>query len=337
MIKNNAKYFFLVLALHGLMACDSRLDTKQKGSLNNSLSIVNIGRLISGGHLPLAIVEKKFLKNLRSFTLNAVQNHDWNDVVVDLNSGRLEGAFMLSPLAMNLIREGFQGKIVLLANRNGNGLILSNRIKSIEALKVRKSIIAVPHKYSQQHVLLQVLLSKYGISKGLVKIVVMPPKDMIYSLRNGEIDGLLVGEPDGIKVVNTSLGWMAAISPQIWEGHMDHVLLVTNKFINEEPEKLQEFINELVRAGSLIEKNPRQAAIMGEDYTGSAAELFEQVLTTPANWITYTNMVARESEIASMAEKMVTTGLWSGVPRDLMAGYFDMQFASQAEQLIRVR
>lgn len=47
---------------------------------------------------------------------------------------------------------------------------------------------------------------------------------------------------------------MTAVSTQIWKDHMDHVFLASDKFIREQPEKLQELINQLVRAAAFIEK-----------------------------------------------------------------------------------
>ena len=301
----------------------------------NTLEYVNIGRLICGGHLPLAIVEKKYQDQLKSFKLRTVQNHDWNDVIADMKSGKLAGTFILSPLAMNLIHEGFPGKIVLMSDRNGNGFVLSKKFKSIDDLKNQKSIIAVPHLFSQHNVLVHTLLKKHNIPSGNVKILGMPPRDMINSLRNGEIDGFMVGEPEGNRSISLGVGWLAAISPTIWKDHMDHVFLASNKFINEQPKKLQELIDQLVRGAEFIEKNPHEAAVMGEDYTGAQADVFEKVLTTPPDWITYTNMVAHEDDMRSMAEKLVEMKLWPKVPDDIINGYFDMRFVKKSELTMR--
>lgn len=331
--------FFLSLivagVLLGLPACDSESGKSPQGKSGSTLEVVNIGRLICGGHLPLAIVQKKYQQQLKTFQLHTVQNHGWNDVIADMKSGKLAGTFILSPLAMNLIREGFPGKIVLMADRNGNGFVLSDKIKSINGLKNRKTIIAVPHVYSQHHVLLHTVLKQHAVPKENVKVLGMPPRDMINSLRNGEIDGFVVGEPEGNKSISLGVGWMAAISPQIWKDHMDHVFLASDTFIEEQPEKLQELVNQLVRAGEFIENNPHEAAVMGEDYTGSAAAVFEKVLTTPADWISYTNMVANENDMITMAEKLVDMKLWPKVPENITSGYFDMRFVKIAEQAIR--
>jgi len=55
-------FFFL-----GVVACDSKTDKSTQSKINSKLPIVNIGRLICGGHLPLAIVEKKYQDQLKTF------------------------------------------------------------------------------------------------------------------------------------------------------------------------------------------------------------------------------------------------------------------------------
>jgi len=322
------------LLLSAITSCDS---SPESARLESKREVVNIGRLICGGHLPLAVVEKKFQDQLKTFQLHTVQNHDWNDVIADMTSGKLAGTFILSPLAMNLIHEGFPGKIVLMADRNGNGFVLSDKIKSIDELKSLQSIIAVPHTYSQHHVLLHTILKQHDIPTENVTVLGMPPRDMINSLRNGEIDGFVVGEPEGNRAISLEIGWMAAISPQIWKDHMDHVFLASDTFINEQPEKLQELINQLVRSAEFIEQNPHEAAVMGEDYTGAQASVFEKVLTTPPDWITYTNMVVNEEDMHTMAQKLVDMQLWPAVPDDINPGYFDMRFAVKAERSMRTK
>ena len=291
---------------------------------------IKIGRLICGGHLSLAIVEKKYQSELKTFRLKTVQNHDWNDVVNDMRSGVLAGSFILSPLAMKLIKDGFPGKIVLKADRNGNGFILSKKFKSIEELRTTKSIMAVPHIYSQHNVLLHMVINQYKIPVENITVVGMPPRDMIGSLKSGEIDGFIVGEPEGNKAVSLNVGWLAAISPEIWKDHMDHVFIATNEFIENKPEQMQELINNLVRGGKFIEKNPKQAAAMGVDYTGSAADVFEKVLTTPADWIDYSDMTPTASDMKAMAEKLVEMKLWSEVPNNIEQ-YIKTEFVTKTE------
>jgi len=317
--------FLITFAM--LTAC-----TQQEQTTANNKETINIGRLICGGHLSLAVVENKYQQDLPDFTLQTVQNHNWDDVVQDMKSGKLAGTFILSPLAMQLIRQGLDAKIVMMADRNGNGFVLAKTYKSIEALKGKKAIIAVPHLYSQHHVLLYLALQQHGVPYTDVNVVAMPPRDMITSLSRGEIDGFVVGEPEGNRSISLGKGWMAAISPQIWENHMDHVFLASGAFIREHPKQLQELINSLKKAGNYIEKHPHEAAIMGEDYTGASAQVFEQVLTTPANWIDYSDMIPSDAHMQAMAKVMVDMGLWENIPDNLNT-YTDTHFIRKATTL----
>ncbi len=286
---------------------------------------VRIGRVICGGHLPLAVVEKRYGEELEGFKLTAVQYHDWKVVVQDMLSGRLAGTFILSPLAMDLIRNGFPGKIILMADRNGNGLIVSDEVGSIDGLKGRDSVIAVPHMYSQHNLLLHLALKTHGVDPGRVSVVGMPPRDMINALKRGEIDGFVVGEPESNKSISLGVGRMAAISPEVWPGHMDHVFLATERFMEETPEVARELVSSLVRAGRFIEANPREAAVMGEDYTGSSAAVFEQVLTTPPDWIDYSDMRPTQADFGEFSSLMVEMGLWGDSPEDGSI-FFDPRF-----------
>lgn len=316
----------LFTALAILVGCE----TQPGSSLpNTNKPIVNIGRLICGGHLPLAIVEKRFQQDLKTFQLKTIQNHDWNDVVDDMRSGKLAGTFILSPLAMDLIRNGLEAKIVLKADRNGNSFVLSNKFRSINDPNRTRSIIAVPHLYSQHHVLLRLALDQHNVDHNKISVVAMPPRDMINSMKQGEIDGFVVGEPEANKSISMGEGWMAAISPEIWKDHMDHVFIASDHFIEGHPEQLQELVNVLVKSGQFIESNPKISAAMGEDYTGSAASVFEKVLTTPPDWIDYSDMMMTEKDLQQMSEKMVEMRLWDTLPVD-MTVYYDNRFLNKA-------
>jgi len=301
------------------------------GAAVQSRPEVRIGRLICGGHLPLAVVENLYQDDLTTFRLKTIQNHDWHDVVKEMKSGKLAGTFTLSPLAMNMIREGLPAKIILMADRNGNGFVLSRKYKSIAELKGRKTVMAVPHIYSQHHLLLYLALKQHGVPYTDVKVVGMPPRDMITSLRRGEIDGFVVGEPEGNRSISLGVGWMASISPNIWKDHLDHVVLASNAFIKDHPDQVQELIAALKRGGEFIENNPHQAAVMGEDYTGAAAAVFEQVLTDPPDWINYADMIPSHERIRAMATVMVEMGLWKDIPEDLNE-YADQRFILKASR-----
>ncbi len=317
-------HWMMMVAVSLVLAACQNQDEKPSVVVSTQKSEVNIGRLICGGHLPLAVVESMYQDDL-PFHLRTVQNHSWDDVVQDMKSGKLAGTFILSPLAMNLIKEGLPAKIVLMGDRNGNGFVLSKKYHAIANLAEQPVIIAVPHLYSQHHVLAVMALKQAGVPLSKVTILPMPPRDMVNSLSRGEIDGFVVGEPEGNRSISVDVGWMATISPMIWSNHMDHVFIASDAFIEEHPEQLQALVQALLKAGAFIEEHPHEAAKMGEDYTGAKADVFEQVLSDPPDWIRYDDMVPTATDLRDMAEKLVEMGLWDEVPADL-ARYADLRF-----------
>ena len=148
---------------------------------------------------------------------------------------------------------------------------------------------------------------------------------------------VVVGEPEAYKAVSQDVGWLAGISPGIWKNHMDHVLLVTNTFIEEHPDQLQELINQLVRGSKYIEAHPHEAALMGEDYTGSSAAVFEQVLTDPPDWISFNDYQVRLKDLEMMVGHMVEMGLLTSVPDDLDTAYTDMRFVRKTLSMAEVQ
>jgi len=105
---------------------------------------------------------------------------------------------------------------------------------------------------------------------------------------------------------------------------------VTDKFIQEHPDQLQELIDQLIRSSKYIEAHPHEAALMGEDYTGSSAAVFEQVLTDPPDWISFNDYQVRNKDLETMMAYMVEMGLLSSLPDDPDTAYTDMRFVRKA-------
>jgi len=89
-----------------------------------------------------------------------------------------------------------------------------------------------------------------------------------------------------------------------------------------------------VRSGRYIEANPHDAAVMGEDYTGSTASVFEKVLTTPPDWIDYSDMVPATDELRAMSQELVAMGLWKETPEDL-ASFVNTSFVEKALSAVK--
>jgi NitT/TauT family transport system substrate-binding protein len=330
--KNAAYLLVATLLLLCLVSCDLHKAPPSGVQPAPPLQVFNVGYLNLLAHLPLNIVDKKKPTPLTGFSLATKRHFDWHDVVDNIKNGKLDGAFILSPLAMDLARNGFPGKIVLIANRDGNSFVLSNKILSIADLNKRQSIIAVPHIYSQHNVLLSRILSHYGIPKDNIKLVQMPPGNMGRHLRNGTIDGFVVGEPEGNRALKLNYGWSPTLPSFLVDRKIDHVFFVSNAIIQEHPEKLQALVEQLLRSGILIESARHKPLEIAQLFELAGVQFYEDGFASIPRDVTFDNIIASEADIISMAQKLVDMALWPDTPNALTMTYFDMSFAKKAQR-----
>ena len=88
--------------------------------------------------------------------------------------------------------------------------------------------------FSSHNFLLRQWLIGGGIDPDCdVRIVVLPPAQMVANLKSGNLDGYCVGEPWNSVAAQSGIGWCAAVSAQLAPGHPEKVLMVRTKFAEE--------------------------------------------------------------------------------------------------------
>lgn len=89
--------FITIIGISSILSIHSAHGDSQSASstATQEKPEVKIGRVICGGHLSLAVVEKKYRESLSSFQLKTVQYYRWKDVINDMLSGEAAGAVEL--------------------------------------------------------------------------------------------------------------------------------------------------------------------------------------------------------------------------------------------------
>jgi two-component system, oxyanion-binding sensor len=131
-------------------------------------------------------------------------------------------------------------------NLNGNALTLSERLYAEGARNAtslrelvrsrrgeRRVTLGVVFQFSSHHLLLRDWLNAAGINPERdVRIVVVPPAQMFRNLTAGTIDGYCVGEPWNSLAVRAGAGWCPMWSAAFAPGHVEKVLIVTQRFVD---------------------------------------------------------------------------------------------------------
>ncbi len=233
----------------------------------------------------------------------------WPEMCEALRSGELDFAFILAPLAILLKEQGIDLKLVLLGHRNGTGIVVKKDggIRSIKELKGKK--IAIPIRYSNQHLTLLTLLNEAGLAEGDIRSYEMPPPDMPSALAIGAIDAYIVGEPYVAQSELADTGKVLYLMKDVRPGFISSVLVVRQEVFETRREDVKKLIQAFYEASKWIDKHRAEAASIGAKAYGLPESLITHVLMDSIDRVTYDNILPVASELDAMQNKMFAYGL----------------------------
>lgn len=152
----------------------------------------------------------------------------------------------------------------LILNLHGNAITLSRPLWTAgvrdaatlrEHLRTRRVTepltLGIVFPFSSHHLLLRDWLRAADIDPERdVRIVVVPPAQMFRNLRAQTIDGFCAGEPWNTLAVQQGEGWCPAWSAAQQPGHVEKVLLVTQRFATTRPAEHAALVRALAEAGA---------------------------------------------------------------------------------------
>lgn len=229
------------------------------------------------GFVPLAdcapIVLAQELGLFRQHGLHVMLNRElgWATIRDKVIHGELDAAHALAamPVAATLGLGSIECACLtaLVLNLNGNAITLSNDLYHSgvrDGAGLREQIIALRHKkiftfgivsnFSSHNFLLRKWLSSAGINPDRdVRIVVVPPPQMVANLKAGHLDGFCVGEPWNSVAVQAKAGWCVATSAELQPGHPEKVLMVRREFTEAKKEEHLALVAALLEACEFCE------------------------------------------------------------------------------------
>jgi len=132
----------------------------------------------------------------------------------------------------------------LVLNLHGNAITLSDDLRErgvhdgpslkqvVQQLRHKKTLtFGAVAPFSSHYFLLRKWLIKSGINpEHDVRIVIVPPPQMVANLKAGHLDGFCVGEPWNSVAVQSRVGWCIAASAELGPEHPEKVLMVRRDF-----------------------------------------------------------------------------------------------------------
>ena len=266
----------------------------------------------------------------------------WPSMTEDIDAGNLSAAFILAPLAMQIARSGATPvKIVHLGHRDGTAIVVRTDSTYGSFADLRGTRMAIPHRYSNQRILIEKMMADHGFGPDDLKLIDYPPPEMPAALKTGAFESYIVGEPFAAKAEIDGFGRVLHHTKDIWPNFISCVLIVTQQLIDEQPELVQELVSGITASGKWLDegddrllaglvtdatplaegdrsvvvpeafgRSPRMQAAMiasQRQYYNQDPALLKFVLTKPVDRVKYTNLnLARDEfeEIQRWADKL---------------------------------
>ena len=121
----------------------------------------------------------------------------WPEIKESLMAGRIQAAYMLAPLVMDLADKKIPVKIVSLGHRSGAVIMVRTDSPYQRFKDLAGKRIAIPSRFAVDFLFLRKMLAREGMTPKDIEIVEMAPPDMPAALYAKAVDAYCTGEPFG--------------------------------------------------------------------------------------------------------------------------------------------
>lgn len=242
-----------------------------------------------------AIIMKRFLS--------------WSVLAEALEQRRIDAAFIMAPLAMQLCNSGTPLKYILDGHHDGSALATS-------AKTLRGKLVGVPGPYSTHRVLLGQMANEFPKLWGGVDVAHTNPSYAIRSLKEQVIDAFFCAEPWSTKCASEGGADVIVRSRDVAPGHPCCVVAVREDFCKERPEVVDGYVRLLLRAREKLHADIHYCAETQAAYTGIQSGLAARVLEERG--VTFDDLRPDKTRMAAFMRLALDSGVLSS-PCDLDA------------------
>ncbi len=253
------------------------------------------------GFIPLTDCASVVMASVKGFDkkygINIIPSKEasWAGVRDKLSNGELDAAHVLYGLIYGLqLGVGGQKKdmaVLMSLNNNGQAITLNNQLKAkgvTDGAGLARLVKAEPKEWTfaqtfptGTHAMwLYYWMGTYGIDPFRdVKVITVPPPQMVANMRVDKMDGYCVGEPWNARAIHDKIGFTTATSQEIWTDHPEKVLGTTLEFIQRYPNTARAMIAAILDASKYIDtmSNRSETAriISGKAYVNTDFDVIE--------------------------------------------------------------
>jgi NitT/TauT family transport system substrate-binding protein len=263
--------------------------------------------------LPVACVARARNAAGPKFEFEYSKYNGWPEIKEALMSNRIQAAYMLAPLVMDLADKRIPVKIVSLGHRSGAVIMVrtDSPYKKFKDLTGKR--IAIPSRFAVDFLFLRKMLAQEGMTPKDIQIVEMPPPDMPAALYAKAVDAYCTGEPFGASAQRAGYAKPLRMTRDEWRNYICCVLTVREELIKDNRPMVQDLVNHVQGAGNWLDQLPanREKAIQiaaGRKFFNQDPNILRFVMENPSDRVTYGDLRMIRSEFEELMQLSIEAG-----------------------------
>lgn len=258
----------------------------------------------------------------------------WPEIKESLMAGRIQAAYMLAPMVMDLANSKIPVKIVSLGHRSGAVIMVRTDSPYQKFRELTGKRIAIPSRFAVDFLFLRKMLAREGMTPKDIQIVEMPPPDMPAALYAKAVDAYCTGEPFGASAQRAGYARPLRMTRDEWRNYICCVLTVREELIRDNRAQVQDLVNLVQGAGHWLDEKQgnRDKAVTiaaGRKFFNQDPNIIKFVMENPTDRVTYGDLRMIRSEFEELMQLSIEAGtLKQPVPYEK---YMDDSFAKAAK------
>ena len=258
----------------------------------------------------------------------------WPEIKESLMAGRIQAAYMLAPLVMDLADRKIPIKIVSLGHRSGAVIMVRSDSPYEHFKQLAGKRIAIPSRFAVDFLFLRKMLAREDMTPKDIQIIEMAPPDMPAALYANAVDAYCTGEPFGAAAQRAGYARVLRMTRDEWRNYICCVLTVREELIQQNRPLVQDLVNHVLGAGVWLDtqqenRNKAVAIAAGRKYFNQDPKIIQFVMDNPTDRVTYGDLRMIRQEFEELMQLSMEAGtIKHPVPYET---YVDESFARAAK------
>jgi NitT/TauT family transport system substrate-binding protein len=258
----------------------------------------------------------------------------WPEIKESLMAGRIQAAYMLAPLVMDLADKRIPIKIVSLGHRSGAVIMVRTESPYQSFKQLAGKRIAIPSRFAVDFLFLRKMLAQENMTPQDIQIIEMAPPDMPAALYADAVDAYCTGEPFGAAAQRAGYARVLRMTRDEWRNYICCVLTVREELIERNRPLVQNLVDHVLGAGVWLDakqenRSKAVAIAAGKKFFNQDPNIIQFVMDHPTDRVTYGDLRMIRAEFEELMHLSIEAGtIKHPVPYE---SYVDESFAKSAK------